>query len=137
MSKSDTYGSDEPIAQSQVTRTFDADDVAEFASLSGDENPLHLDPDYAAETRFGEPIVHGALVASLISAALARFEGTVIYVEQDVEFQSPVYPGEQLTATATIYDSSDAYHTVLTRVETEGGKTAVTGTAEIIIDRSE
>ena len=55
-------------------KTVSESDVIEFASISGDNNPLHLDADYAAGTMFGERIAHGMLTASLISAVIATFE---------------------------------------------------------------
>ena len=42
-------------------------DIQMFAAVSGDVNPLHLDPEFAAGTRFGERIAHGMLTASFIS----------------------------------------------------------------------
>lgn len=74
------------------------DDVQQFAAASGDTNPLHLDESAAAETRFGGRIVHGALVTGLISAALARLPGTVVYLSQDAEFRAPVRIGDRVTA---------------------------------------
>ena len=46
----------------EETRTFSSEEVAQFAALSGDCNPIHLDTDYAKQTRFGKPIVHGVLI---------------------------------------------------------------------------
>jgi hypothetical protein len=76
-------------------KTLSDDDVERFAAASGDTNPLPLDDEWAVDTRFGGPIVHGAPVAGLISAALARFPGTVIYRAQDLEFLAPVRVGDR------------------------------------------
>jgi len=120
--------------QRTVSRTFYPEDAETFAALSKDRNPLHLDPEYAAETRFGEPIVHGALVSSLISAALARFDGTVIFVNQEVHFEKPVYFNDRVTATTQIIDEYDSFHDVAVKVEDEEGDIAIQGRASIIID---
>lgn len=80
------------------TKTIDSGDVDRFAAASGDTNPVHLDDEWARQTRFGGRIVHGTLAAGLISAALARLPGGVIYLSQDVEFQAPVRIGDRLTA---------------------------------------
>ena len=54
------------------TRTFSADDVDAFATLSGDRNPLHFDPEFAARTSFGRLVVHGGLTAGLFNALVAE-----------------------------------------------------------------
>lgn len=82
----------------RFSKTLSADDVDQFAAVSGDTNPLHLDDDAASETRFGGRIVHGTLVSGLISAALARLPGTVVYLSQDTEFRAPVRIGDRVTA---------------------------------------
>jgi acyl dehydratase len=82
----------------RFSKTLSESDVQQFAAVSGDTNPLHLDEDAAAETRFGGRIVHGALVTGLISAALARLPGTVVYLSQDTEFRAPVRIGDRVTA---------------------------------------
>ena len=73
--------------------------IRSFASLTGDTNPVHLDDDYAAGTRFGRRIAHGMIAAGLISATLANDlpgPGT-IYLSQTLEFKRPVYPGDTIT----------------------------------------
>ena len=91
-----------PVASvgDRATATLEVTDEAidEFASLTGDDNPLHTDAAYAAESLFGEPIAHGMLSAGAVSATLADLPGDVIYLSQEVEFLAPVHPGETLTA---------------------------------------
>jgi len=73
--------------------------IRSFASLTGDTNPVHLDDNYAAGTRFGRRIAHGMIAAGLISATLANDlpgPGT-IYLSQTLEFKRPVYPGDTIT----------------------------------------
>jgi 3-hydroxybutyryl-CoA dehydratase len=79
----------------QVTRTQTITDdmVRTFAELTGDTNPVHLDEEYAATTRFGRRIAHGMIAAGLISATLANDlpgPGTV-YLGQDLKFRGPVF----------------------------------------------
>jgi Acyl dehydratase len=69
------------------------EDVVTFAGVSGDTNRLHLDDEFAAETRFGNRIAHGTLVSGLISAALARLPGLTIYLSQTWSFSSPSTSG--------------------------------------------
>eukprot|EP01048_Picozoa_sp_COSAG05_P013191 COSAG05_NODE_1382_length_5019_cov_58.408740_3_plen_176_part_00 len=85
-----------------LRRHFTPADVAAFAALSGDENPLHLDADYARTTIFRRPIVHGMLTASLFPSIFAtNFPGS-IYLSQTLNFKGPVFVGESVTATVTV-----------------------------------
>ena len=75
-------------------------DVVDFARVSGDDNPLHLDAEYAAGTMFGERIAHGILTAGLISAVIATQlpgNGTV-YLSQSLKFKAPVLLGQLVSA---------------------------------------
>ena len=56
--------------RAEFEKAVTPEDIALFAQVSGDTNPLHRDPEYAAKTRFGECIAHGMLTAGFISAAL-------------------------------------------------------------------
>ena len=81
-----------------------ADDVTSFAKVSGDHNPMHLDPAYAAKTIFGGCITHGMLTASYISAVFAvRLPGPgAIYVSQTLNFKGPVRVGDTVLTTVTV-----------------------------------
>lgn len=79
-------------------------DVATFAEISGDKNPLHLDDKFAKATRFGACIAHGALTFGVISAVLGTLlpgPGTV-YLAQSLKFLRPVYFDDTITATVEI-----------------------------------
>jgi len=82
------------------TRAVQPEDIAAFAALSGDVNPVHLDADYAAGTRFRVRIVHGLLTASYISTVLGtRLPGAgAIYLSQSLNFRAPVYHGDTVIA---------------------------------------
>ena len=86
------------------TRTISDEMIRAFADLTGDTNPVHLDDEYAASTRFGRRIAHGMIAAGLISATLANDmpgPGTV-YLSQKLKFKAPVYPGDTVTATVEV-----------------------------------
>lgn len=86
------------------TRTITDDDIRAFAQASGDQNPVHLDDDYASRTPFGKRIAHGMLTASLISSILGNDlpgPGT-IYLGQDLKFKAPVFVGDEVTATVEL-----------------------------------
>ena len=73
-------------------------DIALFAEVTADHNPVHLDEDYAQETIFGGRIAHGMLTAGLISAVIGEQlpgHGTV-YLGQSLKFLAPVRPGDMV-----------------------------------------
>jgi acyl dehydratase len=115
------------------TKTIHDEDVRRFAAASGDTNPLHLDEDFAEETRFDGRIAHGVLVSGLISAALARLPGDVVYLSQNLEFLAPVEIGDRVTAECTIAEDlgNDQYR--LTTIIT-GDDVVVDGEAVVLID---
>jgi len=80
--------------------------VRQFADLSGDHNPIHLDEVYAGHTRFGRRIAHGMLTGAFISAVLGEefAERRIVYLSQTMRFVAPVFIGDTVTVTATIQD---------------------------------
>lgn len=87
-----------------MKKVFSFEDVKNFAELSGDINPVHLNNEFAEKTIFKKPIVHGFLYGSMISAILANeLPGPgSIYIHQELNFKSPVYHGDQVTAEVKI-----------------------------------
>ena len=90
----------------EYSHTITDDDVAAFAALTGDTNPVHLDQEYAARTRFKAPIVHGLLTSSYISTVLGtKLPGAgAIYLSQTLKFLAPVYHGDTVIARAEIIE---------------------------------
>jgi 3-hydroxybutyryl-CoA dehydratase len=86
--------------EAELVKTISEADVMQFARLTGDFNPLHVDEAAAQASRFGRRIAHGMLTASLICPVLGMKlpgEGTV-HLEQSLRFLKPVYPGDTITA---------------------------------------
>ncbi len=79
-------------------------DVAKFIELSGDENPIHTDKNYAAKTHFKSPIIHGMLGANFISSIIGnKLPGPgSLWLNQTLEFISPARVGDNLTITAVV-----------------------------------
>lgn len=80
-------------------RTLTQGDFDAFATLSGDDNPIHVDPAFAARTRFGRTVSHGMLLYGLLCAALAEAAPGATHAEQELVFPAPTFAGEPLRFT--------------------------------------
>lgn len=88
----------------RIAKTISESDVYLFAGITGDMNPMHINAQYAQNTRFQGRIAHGMLCAGLISAVLGmQLPGPgCIYLGQQLKFVRPVYMGDTVTAEVTI-----------------------------------
>ena len=125
------------IGQStEYSKTLTEDDIAMFAAVSGDVNPVHLDATFAAGTMFGQRIGHGAWTGGVISAALAmQMPGPgTIYLGQSISFRKPVFIGDTITVTLTVTEKDDdkQFVTLDCLVVNQAGKKVATGTAQVI-----
>ena len=86
------------------TKTLTDADITMFVGVSGDNNAVHIDDEFAASTPFKGRIAHGILTASFISAAIAnRLPGPgVIYLGQNLKFKAPVRPGDTIEGYAQV-----------------------------------
>lgn len=111
-------------------------DIQMFAAVSGDVNPLHLDPEFAAGTRFGERIAHGMLTASFISAALAmELPGPgCIFMEQSLKFRLPVKIGDVISVKLTVTEMQARRKTLTLdcKAYNQEDKLVLTGTSLVI-----
>jgi phosphate butyryltransferase len=118
-----------------LSHTVTADDIAVFAAVTGDVNPAHVDPDYAATDMFHHIIIHGMWGAGLISAVLGtKLPGPgTIYLGQDLRFRRPVSVGDTITATLTVRELHPKKHDVTldTVCTNQHGDTVITGTAQV------
>ncbi len=90
--------------RASLSKVFTEEDVMQFANISLDTNPIHLDERFAAASVFGQRIVHGMLTASLFSGLIGvELPGNgAIYLGQSLTFKAPVLIGEQVTASVEI-----------------------------------
>jgi 3-hydroxybutyryl-CoA dehydratase len=86
-------------------KTVTEADIALFAGVSGDFNPVHVCEEYAKKTFFGGRIAHGALAQAYLSAAMSKLPGLVIYLSQSINFLKPMRIGDSITATAEVVET--------------------------------
>ena len=93
-----------PGMHATYSKTITEADIVLFAGVSGDNNAVHVNEEFAATTQFGGRIAHGFLTASVISAAVAnRLPGPgTVYLSQQLKFRAPVRPGDTVHATVTV-----------------------------------
>jgi 3-hydroxybutyryl-CoA dehydratase len=125
--------------KASFTKTITSEDVALFARVSGDDQPLHVDSAFAAKTRFKKPIAHGMLSAGLISAALGTRlapQFVAVYLSQQLRFRMPVNIGDTITAVleVTAIDAEKRILTVRTDCLNQDGDAVVKGEATVLLD---
>ncbi|HEX7318294.1 MAG TPA: MaoC family dehydratase [Pyrinomonadaceae bacterium] len=124
----------------EMRKTIGDEEVRAFAELTGDHNPVHLDEEFAARTRFGRRIAHGMLGASLISAVLANElpgRGTV-YLSQTLKFTAPVFLGDTVTARVVVKHVRDDKPVVTldTICTNQRGERVVEGEAVVLVPKA-
>jgi 3-hydroxybutyryl-CoA dehydratase len=111
--------------------------VRGFAEFSGDFNPLHLDEEYAKNTRFGRRIAHGMLTGAFISSLLGYefAERRIVYLSQTMKFVAPVYIGDTVTVLGTVTSirNDKPIVTLSTVCSKQTGEDVVTGEATVMI----
>ena len=122
--------------QASIAHTVTAQDIDDFARVSGDINPVHLDEAYAAATPFKQRIAHGILTASFISAVLGtKLPGPgCIYVSQALIFRAPVHIGDEVITTVHITDLIPGKRRAIFHCVCKVGEKAVLeGEAELMV----
>jgi acyl dehydratase len=120
-----------------IKREITDEIIRKFADLSGDHNPIHLDEEFAAATRFGRRIAHGMLSGAFISAVLGyEFkERKIVYLSQTMRFTAPVFIGDTLIVTATVKSiRMDKPIVVMdTSCTNQNGEVTLTGEAAVML----
>lgn len=118
------------------TKIITKEDVHIFAQATGDNNPIHLDEDYAKTTIFGECIAHGILTAGVVSSVIGtKMPGPgCIYISQTMQFKRPVKIGAELNIKVEILtkDEKRNYVTIATNANVNG-KSVLTGEATVMV----
>jgi 3-hydroxybutyryl-CoA dehydratase len=91
--------------RAEYVRTVTEQDVVEYARISGDDNAIHLDEAFAAKTRFGGRVAHGALSFGFLAASQTRLLGTgIIWLGASVRFTAPVRIGDTVVTETEIVE---------------------------------
>ena len=108
--------------------------VQQFAEMSGDFNPIHMDEEYAKSTRFGRRIAHGMIAGALISRTLAMELGAGIYMGQTLKFMQPIFIGDVVDVIITVsaIRASSGIASIETVVKNQNGEVCVKGDAMIM-----
>ena len=121
--------------RAEIERVVEQADVTAFAELTGDDNPVHTDPAYAARTALKKPVVHGMLTASFISTMIgAKLPGRgSLWYEQNLRFLAPVRIGEKITVAAEVTHKSEAQRIIALNTDVYGqdGRKVVEGKAKV------
>ena len=116
-------------------KTITETDIVIFAGISGDNNPLHLNEEFASESIFKGRIAHGMLTAVFISTVLGtKLPGPgCVYLNQEVRFKAPVRPGQTVNTKVTISDIIQEKKRVIAEsVCWVGDKVVVEGTSMLL-----
>ena len=110
--------------------------VDTFAQISGDNNPIHINPEYASKSIFGRCIVHGFVAGAVFSKVFGTQwpgEGT-IYLYQEMKFMSPVFVEQDYDAVFEVVELDEVKHrgTIKCTLQDADGKVAIAGTAKLL-----
>ncbi len=110
-------------------KTITETDIELFAEVSGDFNPVHMCEEYARKTFFGGRIAHGVIALGLISAAMTKLPGIVIFLGASDKFLAPVRFGDTLTARGEVIAvrKDKGIVTLKTSCSNQKGETVVEG----------
>lgn len=117
------------------SRTISMDDVRAFADVTGDDNPIHIDEEAGAASRFGKPVVHGVYLLGIASKVLGRdFPGPgSIAVSLSAKFLRPVPVGEEVTIEVKVAEKIERHGHVKIRMYAYcNGKMSLGGEAVVI-----
>lgn len=122
----------------EVSRTITEADLVLYAGITGDTNPLHVNAEWSADSRFGGRIAHGLLTAGLLSTVLGtRLPGAgAVYLSQTLAFRRPVFPGDTITARAEVVELLVAKRQVrlATAIANQKGEVVLEGEALMLVD---
>lgn len=121
------------------SRRLSKQDVKDFARLTGDLNPLHLDEAFAASTRFRGTIVHGMLASALFSTLAGMYcpGKHALILSQEIDYMRPIKPGAELKVCGEVTNKIDSVKVLLIKnfIYDKNGKALVEGITKVKVMR--
>lgn len=118
------------------TRKVTNQDILDFATLTEDVNPIHIDEEFAATTVFKERVAHGILTVGFISTLIGTIlpGKNVIYLSQNSNFTGPVRIGDELRVVGKVVKkrADKRILTIQTNVYNQNDKIILEGTAVVM-----
>ncbi len=123
------------------SKTITETDIYLFAGITGDFNPMHVNEEFSRKTMFGKRIAHGGITTSLIAPVLGTILpglGTVA-LETSCRYRAPVFPGDTVTATATVLEKDEKRNRVRMELKwvNQEGTVVADGTAVVMPPKEE
>jgi 3-hydroxybutyryl-CoA dehydratase len=121
------------VSVSPVERTITQEQLQAYADASGDHNPIHVDPEFAATSMFGGTIAHGMLILALIGEMMHQAYGEQWVREGrlKVRFKAPTRPGSTVTASAGAAKENDGAIEHSVQCVNDAGEVLIEGRATI------
>ena len=109
----------------------------DFAKISGDFNPLHMNEQYAKKTKFGKRVCHGMLLASFFSRLVGMYlpGKNALYFSQNLNFIAPCFIGDKIIVKGEIIDKSESTKMIKikTTIKNIEEKLLVEGVAQVLV----
>jgi len=111
--------------------------IDDFAKISGDYNPLHMDDEYASNTTFEKRVCHGMLLSSFFSKLIGMYlpGKNALYFSQSLQFKSPCFIDDEIFVEGEVLEKSHSTSiiTVKTTIHKNSGECLVDGQAKVIV----
>jgi len=109
----------------------------DFAKISGDFNPLHMDEQFAKKSKFGRRICHGMLLSSFFSRLIGMYlpGKNALYFSQNLNFVEPCFIGDKIIVKGEVIDKSEATRMIKikTTIKNRVGRVLIEGTAQVVV----
>ena len=89
----------------EIERTFSQNDFDEFARISGDKNPIHVDAEFSASTGFGRNVAHGLLICTVLRGLCGQLLPNAKQLLQEVKFTAPTFADEVMLFSAEVVEN--------------------------------